>query len=253
MSDLTQAYAIKGRTALVTGANRGIGEAIVNALMAAGAKKVYAAARNAKDLEPLMARHGARVVALRLDVTDAAQVAAAAAAAPDVELLVNNAGFAGHTGGAFTDPEWITSGRREMEVNFFGTFAVTQAFAPGLAKNGGGAVINIASVASLVNFALLASYSASKAAAHSLTQATRAMLKGQGTQVFGVYPGPIDTRMAKDIPMDKTSPADAARAIVAGIEAGLEEIFPDPMSQGMGAAYIANPKELERQASASQA
>lgn len=253
MSDLTQAYAIKGRTALVTGANRGIGEAIVNALMAAGAKKVYAAARNAKDLEPLMARHGARVVALRLDVTDAAQVAAAAAAAPDVELLVNNAGFAGHTGGAFTDPEWITSGRREMEVNFFGTFAVTQAFAPGLAKNGGGAVINIASVASLVNFALLASYSASKAAAHSLTQATRAMLRDQGTRVFGVYPGPIDTRMAKDIPMDKTSPADAARAIVAGIEAGLEEIFPDPMSQGMGAAYIANPKELERQASASQA
>lgn len=243
-------YAIKGRTALVTGANRGIGEAIVDALIAAGAKKVYAAARNTNDLATLSARHGARVVALKLDITDLAQIAAAAAAAPDVELLVNNAGFAGHTGGAFTDPEWLTSGRKEMEVNFFGTFAVTQAFAPVLAKNGGGAVTNIASVASLVNFALLASYSASKAAAHSLTQATRAMLKGQGTQVFGVYPGPIDTRMAKDIPMDKTSPADAARAIIAGIEAGHEEIFPDPMSQGMGAGYLASPKELERQASA---
>lgn len=253
MTDSIQPYAIKGRTALVTGANRGIGEAIVDALVAAGAKKVYAAARNIKDLVPLQARHGARVVALRLDVTDPAQVAAAAAAAPDVELLVNNAGFAGHTGGAFTDPEWITSGRREMEVNFFGTFAVTQAFAPVLAKNGGGAVTNIASVASLVNFALFASYSASKAAAHSLTQATRAMLKDQGTRVFGVYPGPIDTRMAKDVPFDKTSPADAARAIVAGIEAGHEEIFPDPMSQGMGAAYLASPKALERQASASPA
>jgi NAD(P)-dependent dehydrogenase (short-subunit alcohol dehydrogenase family) len=243
-------YAIKGKTALVTGANRGIGEAIVDALVAAGAKKVYAAARNINDLAPLTAKHGARVVALKLDVTDLAQIAAAAAAAPDVELLVNNAGFAGYTGGAFTDPEWITSGRREMDVNFFGTFAVTQAFAPVLAKNGGGAVTNIASVTSLVNFALFASYSASKAATHSLTQATRAMLKDQGTQVFGVYPGPIDTRMAKDIPMDKTSPADAARAIVAGIQAGTEEIFPDPMSQGMGAGYLTNPKELERQASA---
>lgn len=95
-----------------------------------------------------------------------------------------------------------------------------------LAKNGSSAVVNIASIASLVNFALLASYSASKAAAHSLTQATRAMLNDQGTQVFGVYPGPIDTRMARDIPLGKTSPADAARTIIAGIEAGTEEIFP---------------------------
>ncbi len=240
-------FSVKGKTALVTGANRGIGEAIVDALVKAGAAKVYAGARNINDLAPLTARHGARVVALKIDVTDPTQIAAAAAAASDVQLLVNNAGFAGHVGGAFTDPEWITSGRQEMEVNFFGTFAVTQVFAPVLAKNGGGSVVNIASVASLVSFALLASYSASKAAVHSLTQATRAMLKGQGTQVFGVYPGPIDTRMAEDIPFDKTSPADAARAIIAGIEAGAEEIYPDPMSQGMGAGYLANPKELEQQ------
>lgn len=247
------AYSIQGRTALVTGANRGIGAAIVDALVAAGAAKVYAAARNLDDLAPLTARHGKRVVALRLDVTAPAQIAAAVAAAPDVQLLVNNAGVAAHAGGAFTDPKWISAGRQEMEVNYFGTFAVTQAFAPVLAKNGGGAITNIASVASLVNFALLASYSASKAAAHSLTQATRAMLKGQGTQVFGVYPGPIDTRMAEGIPFDKTSPADATRAIVAGIEAGTEEIFPDPMSQGMGASYFANPKETERQVSGSAA
>lgn len=243
-------YSIKGKTALVTGANRGIGEAIVDALLAAGAAKVYAAARDTANLAPLRARHGKRVVALRLDVTDATQIATAAAAAPDVQLLVNNAGVVGHTGGAFTDPKWLGAGRQEMEVNYFGTFAVSQAFAPVLASNGGGAIVNIASVASLVNFALFASYSISKAAAHSLTQATRMMLRDQGTQVFGVYPGPIDTRMAEDIPFEKTSPADAARAIIAGIEAGTEEIFPDPMSRDMGAAYFANPKALEHQIAA---
>lgn len=243
-------YPIKGKTALVTGANRGIGEAIVDALVKAGAARVYAAARNLKDLTALTARHGARVIALQLDVTNPAQIAAAASAAPDVQLLVNNAGYAGYTGGTFSDTKWLVAGRQEMDVNFFGTFAVSQAFAPVLAKNNGGAIVNIASVASLVNFALLASYSASKAAVHSLTQATRMMLKSQGTQVFGVYPGPIDTRMAEDIPFEKTSPADAAQAIITGIEAGTEEIFPDPMSQGMGAGYLASPKALELQVAA---
>jgi NAD(P)-dependent dehydrogenase (short-subunit alcohol dehydrogenase family) len=240
-------FSIAGRIALVTGANRGIGEALVDALVAAGAAKVYAAARDINAVAPLSARHGGRVVPLLLDVTDPAQIRDAVATATDVELLVNNAGVAGHVGGAFTDPEWLTAGRQEMEVNFFGTFAVTQAFAPILGRNGGGAVVNIGSVASLVNFPLFAAYSASKAATHSLTQATRAMLKGQGTQVFGVYPGPIDTRMAEAIPFDKTSPSVAAVAIVAGVEVGSEEIFPDPMSQGMGAAYLADPKGLERQ------
>lgn len=243
---MAYSYAIKGKTALVTGANRGIGEAIVDALVAAGAAKVYAAARTLEDLAPLTARHGTRVVSLRLDVTNPSQIAAAASAAPDLQLLVNNAGVAGHAGGVFTDPQWITAGRQEMEVNFFGTFAVTQAFAPVLAKNGGGAIVNIASIAALVSFAFLASYSASKAAEHSLTQATRAMLKDQGTQVFGVYPGPIDTRMAEGIPFDKTSPPEAARAILAGIEAGVEEIFPDPMSQIMGAGFFTNPKQAEQ-------
>jgi len=129
----------------------------------------------------------------------------------------------------------------------FGTFAVTQAFAPVLAKNGGGAIANLNSVASFVSFPILATYSASKAATHSLTQVTRAMLRGQNTQVFGVYPGPIDTRMGEALTIEKASPADAARAIVAGIIAGDEEIFPDTMSQGTGPAFFANPKGLERQ------
>ena len=240
-------YALSGKTALVTGANRGIGEAIVDALVAAGVKKVYAAARNISALDPLVARHGSRVIPLQLDVTNAAQIAAAAATATDVELLVNNAGIVGFHGGDFTDPNWIEGGRREMEVNFLGTFAVTQAFAPILAKNGGGTIVNLNSVASFVSFPVLASYSASKAATHSLTQVTRTMLRGQHTQVFGVYPGPIDTRMAEVLTLEKASPADAARAIVAGIIAGDEEIFPDRMSQATGPAFLTDPKGLERQ------
>ncbi len=240
-------YALSGKTALVTGANRGIGEALVDALVAAGVRKVYAAARNVSTLGPLVARHGSRVTPLQLDVTNAAQIAAAAATATDVDLLVNNAGIVGFSGGDFTDPKWIEGGRQEMEVNFLGTFAVTQAFAPILAKNGGGAIANLNSVVSFVSFPLFAAYSASKAATHSLTQVTRAMLRGQNTQVFGVYPGPIDTKLAEVVTLEKASPADAARAIVAGIIAGDEEIYPDRMSQDMGPAFFADPKGLERQ------
>src|SRR5437899_10616880 len=178
-------YALSGRTALVTGANRGIGEALVDALVTAGVTKVYAAARNISTLDPLVDRHGSRVVPLQLDVTNAAQIATAAATATDVDLLVNNAGIVGFSGGEFTEPKWIEGGRQEMEVNFLGTFAVTQAFAPILAKNGGGAIANINSVASFVSFPMLAAYSACTAATHSLTQVTRSMLRGQDRPGYG--------------------------------------------------------------------
>lgn len=243
-------FPVSGTIALVTGANRGIGEAIVDALVAAGAAKVYAAARSADDLAPLTARHGRTVVPLTLDITNPTQLQAAVQHAGDVQLLINNAGVASHMGAGFEDPRWIEAGRQEMEVNFFGTFAVTQAFAPVLKRNGGGAVVNLATVASLVGFPLLLSYSASKAATHSLTQSARIMLKPQGTQVFGVYPGAIDTRMAEQIPLAKTSAAETARGILAGLEAGTEDIFPDPMSVGMGGAFLADPKGLERQVAA---
>lgn len=247
---MSKGFPISGSVALVTGANRGIGEAIVAALVAAGARKVYAAARKRSDLDAVLARHGAVVQALELDVTDHDQVQAVAQAASDVQLLINNAGVASYAMGAFDDPRWLDGGRQDMEVNFFGTFAMSQAFAPLLAANGGGAMVNLASVASLVNFPALAAYSASKAATHSLTQAARLMLKGQGTQVFGVYPGPIDTRMAEGFEMDKTPPSDVARAILAGVEAGTEEIYPDAVGVQFGQGYGSAPKGLEAQVEA---
>ena len=140
----------------------------------------------------------------------------------------------------------MDAARTEFEVNVVGPFALTQAFAPILARNGGGTVANVSSVVALVAFDILPSYSASKAALHSLTQATRASLQGQGTYVAGVYPGPIDTDMAKVIEMEKATPAEAAAAILDGLEAGDEEIFPDPMSRQVGAQYLASPKGLER-------
>jgi NAD(P)-dependent dehydrogenase (short-subunit alcohol dehydrogenase family) len=218
-----------------------------------GAAKVYAAARNPETLAPLVAASGGLVVPLRLDVRNLGEVFAAAVAAPDTTLVVNNAGVVGHMGPDFTDLAWLDAARQEHEVNVIGTLAVTQAFAPVLARNGGGAVVNIASVASFAAFPVLASYSASKAALHSLTQSTRQSLKAQGTHVAGVYPGPIDTDMGRALPLEKTAPAAVAGAILDGLEAGTEEIFPDPAGRQMGEAFLASPKALEQSVAAGAA
>ena len=146
----------------VTGANRGIGRSIVEALVARGAAKVYAAARNPDGVADLVAAHGERVVALKLDVTDAAQVAAAALVATDVDLLVNNAGIATGLGLSIAHPAVMEGALAEMEVNYFGLLRVTQAFAPALAANGGGSLVNLSSVVGLTAFAPFVSYSASK-------------------------------------------------------------------------------------------
>jgi NAD(P)-dependent dehydrogenase (short-subunit alcohol dehydrogenase family) len=238
-------YPIKDTIALVTGANRGIGRAIVDALLARGAAKVYATARNLDSLKELVAKSGGRVVPLQLDVTNPEQIKAAAAAAGDVRLLINNAGIVKKLGGDFTDPQWIAASRDEFETNVVGVLAVTQAFAPTLTSRPGGAVVNLASVVSLVNFPAATTYSVSKAATHSLTQATRAQLAPQQVYVAGVYPGPIDTDMARDFPVEKTSVGVTAEAILDGIEARREEIFPDPFSVQLGALYQRDPKAVE--------
>jgi NAD(P)-dependent dehydrogenase (short-subunit alcohol dehydrogenase family) len=241
------AVQIAGTTAVVTGANRGIGRALVEALLARGAARVYATARRPEALGDLVARYGERVVPLRLDVTRPSEVRAVAAQAGDVRLLINNAGIVVKFGGELTDADWITAARDEFEVNVLGALSVTQAFAPALTGRAGAAVVNISSVAGLVAFPFLASYSASKAALHSLTQATRALLAPNGVHVVGVYPGPIDTDLAKPFEMVKTAPEAAANAILDGLEEGREEIFPDPMAREVGELFLRDPKALERQ------
>ncbi len=239
------AQRIEGAVALVTGANRGIGRALTEALLSRGVKKVYATARNP---EALGALRDDRLVALRLDVTDANQIRAAAEAASDVELVFNNAGVALASG--IADPTDLGQAWREMEVNYFGPLQLLQRLAPTLAKNGGGAVVNVGSVAGLTNIPFLPTYSASKAALHSLTQAARILLGAQGTSVFGVYAGPVDTDMARELAMPKTSPRDVAFAILDGIEAGQEDIFPDPFAVDFGRRFQSSPKASERQIAA---
>jgi len=236
---------IEGTIALVTGANRGIGRAITEALLARGARKVYATARDPQALRGL---GDERLVRLPLDVTDADQIRAVAEAVSDVELVFNNAGVALAKG--FADSTVLDHARREMEVNYFGPLQLVHRLAPTLAKNGGGAVVNIASVAGLTNFPFFPTYSASKAAFHSLTQATRALLGTQGTSVFGVYPGPVDTDMAREVALAKTAPRDVAFAILDGIEAGRADIFPDPFAVDFGRQFESSPKRSELQVAA---
>jgi NAD(P)-dependent dehydrogenase (short-subunit alcohol dehydrogenase family) len=239
------AQKIKGAVALVTGANRGIGRALTEALLTRGVRKVYAAAR---DPETLAALRDERVVPLRLDVTDTEQIRAAVEAASDVELVFNNAGVV--LGSGIADATVLEKARREMEVNYFGPLQLLQRLAPTLARNGGGAVINIGSAAGLTSVPFFPTYSASKAALHSLTQAARILLGPEGTSVFGVYAGPVDTDMTRDLALPKSAPRDVAFAILDGIEAGQEDIFPDPFAVEFGRQFGSSPKASERQMAA---
>jgi NAD(P)-dependent dehydrogenase (short-subunit alcohol dehydrogenase family) len=230
---------IQGSIALVTGANRGLGKALVSALLEAGAAKVYAAARD----ERTVSADRSRVVPLTLDVTKPEQIAAAAMKASDVTLLINNAG-------ALNSFNVLTSSQADIDADFrvqvHGTLAVIKAFLPALERAHGATIANVLSLTSLASFPALGGYSASKAAAYSMTQALRPELKKKQIDILAVLPGVIDTDMVKDLPMPKTSPADTATGLLAGIERGDEEIFPDPMAQQMGALWNNNHKELER-------
>ena len=239
---------IEGSVALVTGASRGIGRAITESLLEHGAKKVYAAAREPKAIDSLTQQYGSRVVPLRLDVTDPSQVAEAARRASDVELLFSNAGIAELT--ELTSETIVDQSRREMEVNYFAPLRLLQQFADTLARRRGAAVL-VSSVAGLTNQPFILTYSASKAALHSLTQGARAVLAARGVDVIGVYPGPVDTDMSRSLEFEKASPQHVANNILDGVEAGTEDIFPDPFAAAFGEQFQLSPKASERQMVAS--
>jgi len=222
---------ITGATALVTGANRGLGRALVDALRGAGCRKVYAGARRVTDV----ARDNG-IEPIELDITNAHHVAAAAARCSDVTILINNAGVAGFSP-ALGAPT-IDTARREMETNYFGTLAMCRAFASVLRRNGGGALVNVLSVAAWFNAPMQGSYCASKAAAWSLTKAARFELRAQGTRVIGVYAGYIDTDMASGVAAPKSSAPDIAARIVAGIRSDTEEILADERARSVHAELL---------------
>ena len=236
---------LTGKIVLVTGANGGIGTALVKTLLERGAAKVYAAARSIDAVVELSHLDADRVAAFRLDITNAACVTAAAEQHRDVDIVINNAGL--NRCMWLLGPTGMEAAREEMEVNFFGTLAVCRAFAPLLAARGNGIIANVCSIIGMVNLPINGTYCASKAAGHSLLQGIRAELSPKGVRVVGIYPGPVDTRMTAGQEMPKATPDQVAEAIMAGLEGDAEEIFPDPMSQEVHRGLLKDPKQVERQ------
>ncbi|MEO3745967.1 SDR family oxidoreductase [Plantactinospora sp. B5E13] len=226
---------VSGSVALVTGANRGIGRQFARLLLERGASKVYATARNPEAIDV------PGVQALRLDITDPASIAAAASVATDVDLLVNNAGISTHTNLVTGDLDTI---RLEMETHFYGTLGMIRAFAPVLAGNGGGAIVNMLSAVSWFSHDGDNAYGAAKAAEWSLTNGVRLELAKQKTLVTGVHLGLADTDMVADFDGPKTDPADVVRAVLDGVEAGKLEVLVDDWSAHVKASLARDPFEF---------
>ena len=227
---------IEGKAILVTGANRGIGQALVTEALRRGAARVYAGTR-----QPYT-HPDPRVTALTMDITDEGQVRAAAAQVGSLDILVNNAGVF-----LFDDLSDRGTLERHLAVNLFGTYRVIQAFLPSLIAYGG-AIVNNVSIASLAPIPVTPAYSLSKAAAFSLTQSLRMLLAGQGVRVHAVLTGPVDTDMVRDLDIPKASPQSVAQGIFDGVDSGEEDIFPDPLSAALADGWQAGPaKALERQ------
>src|SRR5580658_483625 len=232
---------IENSVALVTGANRGLGKAYSDALLAAGAAKVYGGARDPAAID----NTDRRLVPIKLDLTQDQDVRAAAAACPDVNLLINNAGI------MLASPMLAEGSeaalRAELEVNVFGMLRMVRAFAPVLAKNRGGAIANVLSVVSWFVYPFNATYCASKHAALALTEGVRMQLKAQGTQVVAVYAGFIETDMAAGFDREKTPPRQVAERTLAGIRDGLNDVHADGRSQAIWQAVGTDPAQLHAQ------
>ena len=230
-------FNVSGKTALVTGSNRGIGKVIVETLLEHGASKVYAAARNLDSLSEMVKASGGKIVPVQIDLEKPETITAAAASHQDVQLVINNAGVL--SAANLLEPEAETALKFEMEVNVLGLMRMARAFAPVLASQGGGAFVQLNSVASVKNFANLATYCASKAAAYSITQALRDLLAAQGTQVLSVHPGPIATDMANSAGFAEIAepPSLIAEGIITALAAGEFHTFPDTMARNVWTAY----------------
>lgn len=239
---------MKNAVVLVTGANRGLGRALVEECLQAGARRIYAGARDPQQLEAMVRSAPEKIVPLALDITDPRSLQAAADAAADVAVLFNNAGVLSSYNVLTSSAEQIA---QDFTTNVFGSLASTKAFLPALeraaaAQPGAAAIINMLSVAALASLPMLGGYSASKAAAFSITQALRGELGKKGISVHAVLAGTIDTDMVRGFDTPKASPESVAKSILEGVEAGLEDILPDPMSRDLFAIWKSDPKAFER-------
>jgi len=239
---------VAGGTAIVTGGNRGIGEAFVHCLIEAGAEKVYVGCRSKTAASGLVEQYPGKAVAIELDVTDESQVQAAARQCGDVNILINNAGaFENKTLMGAAD---MSTARLEMEVNYFGVLSMCRSFAPVLAGNGGGAIVNVLSAGAIVAVPNMGGYSPSKFAARALTVCLRAELADQGTQVSCLIVGSVDTRMASHVQGRKEPPEVIARAGIKAIEKNIPEMDTDLFTINIRAAMARDPANVERQMAA---
>ena len=232
---------ISNSTILVTGANRGIGLALVEKSLKKGAAQVYATYRSTNNHSTLD-EFGERVIPVQLDLGDPVTIAQLAQSVPSLNILINNAGILSALSLLENTEEKL---RNDFETNLFGTLAVIKTLLPALKKESSAAIVNVASIASLAAMPSLGGYSASKAALHSMTQSIRGELKADGISVHGVYPGPVATRMTEGFDMDTTPALMVAEKILEDIENGVEDIFPDTMSQQAGPLFLSSPKQLE--------
>lgn len=234
--------------AMVTGANRGIGLALIEALIARRLKRVYVAGRDLQAITETV-RHlenpYTQLVPLKVDVTSNADITAASQQIPQLDLLINNAGIA--TGSGFVQTTSSDIALREMATNYFGPVNLTRALLPALRQSSSAAIVNISSIAGIANMPLLGPYSASKAALHSFTQGLRAELAKENIFVQGVYPGPIETRLSAGYDLPKATPAEVAEIILNALGKREEDVFPDAMSANWYETFKANPKQLEKE------
>ncbi|MBE8965448.1 SDR family oxidoreductase [Nostocales cyanobacterium LEGE 12452] len=235
---------VLGATALVTGANGGLGKYFVEGLRAQGVAKIYAGARKVDALAELVATDPQRIIPIQLEITDEESVRQASLKCQDVNLLINNAGV-GLNQGLIAAPD-LSSARAEMEVNYFGTLIMCRAFAPILKQNGGGAIANMVSMVARVNLPFNGSYGASKAAVLSLTQAVRAELAAQKTLVVAVLPGAIDIGMGKSFPDPKVPPEEVVRDALQAVVDGLEEVYPGEQAKQLNEQLMQDPKAVEK-------